>query len=208
MDLICFCHIRWNFVYQRPQHLLNRFAKNSRVFVVEEPIYDSDSDYYEINQPDEQVNLWVVVFHVSNNTLEDRMNLTLKALVDSFMFSNKIKQYILWFYSPMALQYAEHLSPSLTIYDCMDELSAFKNPPAGIKEMEARLLNLSDLVFTGGHSLYKAKKHLHENIYSFPSSIDKSHFESARVFKKDPDDQVLIPHPRFGFYGVIDERFD
>jgi len=195
-------------VYQRPQHLLNRFAVNNRVFVIEEPVYEANSDYYEISKPNENANLWLVVLHVSKDTSAEKRNHTLKALVDSFMFSNNINKYILWFYSPMALQYTEHLSPSLTVYDCMDELSAFKSPPAGIKEMEVCLLKRSDLVFTGGHSLYKAKKHLHDNIHPFPSSIDKSHFQVARVFKEDPEDQASIPHPRFGFYGVIDERFN
>jgi UDP-galactopyranose mutase len=74
--------------------------------------------------------------------------------------------------------------------------------------MEACLLNQADIVFTGGQSLYKAKKHLHHNIHPFPSSIDKSHFEVARIFKEDPEDQNSIPRPRFGFYGVIDERFN
>lgn len=208
MDFICLSHIRWNFVYQRPQHLLNRFAVNNRVFVIEEPVYEASSDYYEISKPNENANLWLVVLHVSKDTCPEKRNHTLKALVDSFMFSNKIKKYILWFYSPMALEYTEHLSPSLTVYDCMDELSAFKYPPAGIKEMEVCLLNRADIVFTGGHSLYRAKKHLHHNIHPFPSSIDKSHFQVARVFKEDLKDQASIPHPRFGFYGVIDERFD
>lgn len=208
MDFICLSHIRWNFVYQRPQHLLNRFALNNRVFVIEEPVYEANSDFYEISKPNENANLWVVVLHVSKDTSPEKRNHTLKALVDSFMFSNKIKKYILWFYSPMALEYTEHLSASLTVYDCMDELSAFKCPPAGIKDMEVFLLNRADIVFTGGQSLYKAKKHLHHNIHPFPSSIDKSHFQVARVFKEDPEDQASIPHPRFGFYGVIDERFD
>jgi len=208
MDLICLSHIRWNFVYQRPQHLLNRFAINNRVFVIEEPVYEANSDFYEISKPDEKANLWLVVLHVSKDTSSEKRNHTLKALIDSFMFSTKIKKYILWFYSPMALEYTEHLSPSLTVYDCMDELSAFKCPPAGIKEMEVCLLKRADIVFTGGHSLYKAKKHLHHNIHPFPSSIDKSHFQVARIFKEDPEDQASIPHPRFGFYGVIDERFD
>jgi len=208
MDLICLSHIRWNFVYQRPQHLLNRFAVTNRVFVIEEPVYEANSDFYEISKPNEQANLWLVVLHVSKDTSPEKRNHTLKALIDSFMFSNKIKKYILWFYSPMALEYTEHLIPSLTVYDCMDELSAFKCPPAGIKEMEACLLRQADIVFTGGHSLYKAKKHLHHNIHPFPSSIDKSHFHVARIFKEDPEDQASIAHPRFGFYGVIDERFD
>ena len=208
MDLICLSHIRWNFVYQRPQHLLNRFAVNNRVFVIEEPVFEAHSDYYEISKPNEDANLWVVVLHVSKETSAEKRNHTLKALLDSFMYSNEIQKYILWYYSPMALEYTDHLNPSLTVYDCMDELSAFKSPPKGIKEMEVCLLQRADIVFTGGQSLYKAKKHLHHNIHPFPSSIDKSHFLSARVFKEDPEDQAAIPHPRFGFYGVIDERFN
>ncbi len=207
MDIICFCHIRWNFVYQRPQHLLNRFAISHRVFVIEEPVFEADSDYYEISKPNDDTNLWVVVLHVSKENSVEKRNATLKALLDSFIYSNEIKEYILWYYSPMALAYSEHLRPSLTIYDCMDELSAFKFAPPELKEWELRLLNRAGLVFTGGHSLYQAKKHLHHNIHSFPSSIDKSHFMKARVLKNDPEDQASIPHPRFGFYGVIDERF-
>ncbi|HSV11076.1 MAG TPA: glycosyltransferase family 1 protein [Hanamia sp.] len=208
MDLICLSHIRWNFVYQRPQHLLNRFAVNSRVFVIEEPVFESEYDFYEISKPDDNANLWVVILHVAKNTTAEKRNHTLRALLDSCMYSNKIHKYILWYYSPMALAYTDHLYPSLIIYDCMDELSAFKSPPPQIKEMEACLLSSADLVFTGGQSLYKAKRHLHHNIHSFPSSIDKSHFSVARNFKGDPPDQASISHPRFGFYGVIDERFD
>ena len=209
MDLICFSHIRWNFVYQRPQHLLNRFAINNRVFVIEEPVFEdtANADFYEMNKPAEDTSLWVVTLHVSKDTPFDKRDSTLKALLDSCMYSERIKKYILWYYSPMALTYSNHLYPSLIIYDCMDELSAFKFAPPELKKMEACLLSRADLVFTGGHSLYEAKKHLHQNIHSFPSSIDKSHFRAARIFVKDPEDQAAIPHPRFGFYGVIDERF-
>ena len=64
------------------------------------------------------------------------------------------------------------------------------------------------MVFTGGESLYEAKKNLHEEVYCFPSSIDKAHFGKARVRQQEPEDQALIPYPRIGFYGVVDERFD
>ena len=208
MDLICLSHIKWNFVYQRPQHLLNRFAINNRVFVIEEPVYEANSDYYEIHKPNEKANLWVVQLHVSKCSSKEKTNHVLKALLDSLIYSNDISKFILWYYSPMALDFTDHLSPEIIVYDCMDELSAFKSPPKRIKEAEVCLLEGADLVFTGGHSLYNAKKHLHNNIHAFPSSIDKSHFYSARCFKEDPADQASIPHPRFGFYGVIDERFD
>jgi UDP-galactopyranose mutase len=208
MDLICLSHIKWNFVYQRPQHLLNRFAINNRVFVIEEPVYDANSDYYEASKPDAKANLWVVQLYVSKCSSPEKTNHVLKALLDSFIYSNDIAKYILWYYSPMALDFTDHLSPEMIVYDCMDELSAFKSPPKRIKETERDLLNLADLVFTGGHSLYKAKKDLHHNVHAFPSSIDKSHFYRARTLSADPEDQSSIPHPRLGFYGVIDERFN
>jgi UDP-galactopyranose mutase len=108
----------------------------------------------------------------------------------------------------MALRITSHLTPVVTVYDCMDELSAFRFAPPELKQLEKDLLNRSEVVFTGGYSLYEAKKHQHKNIHAFPSSIDKKHFISARTIKQDPPDQANIPHPRFGFYGVIDERFD
>ena len=207
MDLICFSHIRWNFVYQRPQHLLSRFALYNRVFVIEEPVTKGDTDFYEIEKDSGNHNLWIVNLYISENTPQLKRDCTLKALIDSFIYSREIKNYMLWYYTPMALHYSDHLNPSLIIYDCMDELSAFKFAPPELKKLEARLFESADLVFTGGYSLYQAKKHLHHNIHPFPSSIDKAHFQSARLCGKDPSDQFHIPHPRFGFYGVIDERF-
>ncbi|HZI68793.1 MAG TPA: glycosyltransferase family 1 protein, partial [Hanamia sp.] len=185
MDLICLSHIKWNFVYQRPQHLLNRFAINNRVFVIEEPEYDARTDYYEISKPDAKANLWVVQLYVSKCESREKTNHVLKALLDSVIYSQQISNYILWYYSPMALDFTDHLSPDLIIYDCMDELSSFKSPPKRIRETENYLLSRADLVFTGGQSLYNAKKHLHPNVHAFPSSIDKSHFYKARDSKAD-----------------------
>jgi UDP-galactopyranose mutase len=108
----------------------------------------------------------------------------------------------------MAMEYASTLSPVAVVYDCMDELSAFKFAPEGLKENERRLFTLADVVFTGGNTLFKAKQNFHHNIHAFPSSIDKAHFEQARKISIDPSDQLPIPHPRLGFYGVLDERLD
>ncbi|HWH62052.1 MAG TPA: glycosyltransferase, partial [Ginsengibacter sp.] len=126
----------------------------------------------------------------------------------SLMSAMNITHYILWYYTPMALEYSDHLHPKLIIYDCMDELSAFKFADPDLKKYEALLFEKADLVFTGGYSLYEAKKHLHKNIHPFPSSIDKAHFITARSEVSQPDDQKNIPYPRLGFYGVIDERMD
>ncbi len=207
MDLICFNHIRWNFVYQRPQHLLTRFALYNRVFVIEESLLDGRSNYYDIEDQKED-GLSVIKLYLSRELCPEQKNETLRKLIDSLMSAMNITHYILWYYTPMALEYSDHLHPKLIIYDCMDELSAFKFAHPDLKKYEALLFEKADLVFTGGYSLYEAKKHLHKNIHPFPSSIDKAHFITARSEVSQPDDQKNIPYPRLGFYGVIDERMD
>jgi len=206
-DLLCFCHLRWNFVYQRPQHLLSRFAKHRRVFIMEEPILDAVSSYNDIVY-DETAKVWVITPHLSAELTPDKIVNAQKRLLDMFMDSMNVRHYILWYYSPMALQFSQHLDPVITVYDCMDELSSFEFAPAAIKQMEAILFKKADVVFTGGHHLYEFKRSCHHNIYPFPSSIDKHHFETARTGLFAPQDQVNIPTPRIGFYGVVDERFD
>ena len=208
MDLIAFCHIKWNFVYQRPQHLLNRFALHNRVFIVEEPLYDQNASFLEITQPNPDAKLWVVQLHLAKAQPQDSRFHILKSLMTRLLQEQKINRHIAWYYSPMALEYSDHLRPQVTIYDCMDELSAFLSAPPRLRELEQVLLEKADVVFTGGKSLYEAKKHLHRNIHAFPSSIDKSHFATARKQLADPLEQAFIPRPRLGFYGVIDERFN
>jgi UDP-galactopyranose mutase len=205
--LICFSHLRWNFVYQRPQHLLSRFATRFNVFFVEEPYYDALGDA-NLTLSLQEDNIWVVTPHLPAGIDEDETNRLQKKMLDKFLKNCKANDLLFWYYTPMALSFSDHHNPGLVVYDCMDELSAFKNAPQKLKELEQRLLDKADLVFTGGHSLYKAKKHRHTNIFPFPSSIDKKHFEQARNITCQPADQQNIPGPRLGFYGVIDERFD
>lgn len=206
-DLLCFTHLRWNFVYQRPQHLLTRFAAHHRVFVIEEWVMDARKPFNEITY-NADGNVWVVVPHISPGTVPGDIPAVQKILLDRLMRQEKISRYICWYYSPMALEFSVHLEPKLTIYDCMDELSAFKFAPPALKQNEALLFYKADIVFTGGHHLYESKKKAHHNIHPFPSSIDKQHFAQARVVQADPADQHSIPYPRIGFYGVVDERFD
>jgi len=108
----------------------------------------------------------------------------------------------------MALTYTSDLRPALTVYDCMDELSAFAGAPAAMRDNETALFHMTDLVFTGGASLYESKRTQHSSVHLFPSSVDIQHFKQARTLKQDPADQVNIPHPRLGYAGVIDERMD
>jgi UDP-galactopyranose mutase len=205
IDLICFSHLRWNFVYQRPQHLMSRFTKERRVFFLEEPVYDAPSQYNEIF--DDTINgVCVVTPHITSDT--ENVDDALSHLLDMFMESMKIRTYVTWYYTPLSFAFSAHLKPALLVYDCMDELSSFKFAAPELRIWEQKLFANADIVFTGGMHLYEAKKKYHSNIYGVPSGIDVKHFIQARKFTKDTIDQSYIPHPRIGFYGVIDERFN
>jgi UDP-galactopyranose mutase len=132
----------------------------------------------------------------------------LQALLARLFAERNVRDHVLWYYTPMPVSWTRHLRPLATIYDCMDELSAFKFAPPELVEREAELFRRADLVFTGGQSLYEVKRDQHRAVYAFPSSIDASHFAQARSALAEPEDQQGIPHPRLGFFGVIDERMD
>jgi UDP-galactopyranose mutase len=204
-DVICFSHLRWDFVYQRPQHLLSRFAKETRVFFIEEPIFDGDVARFDVSKGGD--NLHVVVPHIPVAANGETFGF-LRSLLVKLLDDHDITDYISWYYTPQMLPWSRNLSPRAIVYDCMDELSAFKFAPPELLENEKLLLETADLVFTGGQSLYEAKKDRHGRVFAFPSSIDREHFGQARIITDEPEDQAGIPHPRLGFCGVIDERFD
>jgi glycosyltransferase involved in cell wall biosynthesis len=206
-DLVCFSHLRWDFVYQRPQHLLTRSARDRRVFFVEEPVFGQGSTRLEVAEREHGVR--VVVPHLPEGLRSEIATAAImKDMTRRLFLENGIREYVFWYYTPMALTFTDEFNPIASIYDCMDELSAFKGANSRLPYMEKQLFDRVDLVFTGGHSLYQAKQHAHAAVYSFPSSIDLAHFGGARSSKTDPLDQKSIPRPRLGFFGVIDERFD
>lgn len=207
-DLVCMSHLRWDFVFQRPQHLLSRFAQHGRLFYFEEPLF------YEGAQPRLDVsvreggNIHIVVAQLPHGLTPQESDAIQVELLNAFFAENKLDRFIFWYYTPMALEITRQLKPVLTVYDCMDELSAFKGASPRLRELEAEMFQRADLVFTGGQSLYEAKKDQHQQVYAFPSSIDKAHFAQGRQALTEPADQAGIPHPRCGFYGVLDERLD
>lgn len=207
MDVICYSHLRWSFVYQRPQHLMSRFVKHFRVFFIEEPVFDDYGKEFLDNTLSPE-GVWVIVPHLPHGLTETEIQELTEKLLQDFFIYFRITDYLFWYYTPMALPVSQSFKPALVVYDCMDELSAFKNAPAMLKERERELMAKADIVFTGGVSLYEAKRDLHPCIFPFPSSIDKNHFGKARTVLSDPPDQHFIPHPRIGFFGVIDERMD
>ena len=201
-NLVCFSHLRWDFVFQRPQQLLTRLAKTFNVFFIEEPVYDAASqNYYAFLNRGE--NIVIIQPHLKAGITEDKSKAAQKALFDNFMENRKLSDYLFWYYTPMALEFSRKYTPKITVFDCMDELSAFKFAPEELKTLEKELLAKADVVFTGGYSIYEAKKNLHANIYPFPSSIEKEHFAKARRMVRKSGDKVKL-----GFFGVIDERFD
>ena len=205
-DVICLSHLRWKFVFQRPQHLLTRCARDRRVFFVEEPIYDGAATPmldYEVDG-----GVTIVVPHLPHGLGEEESRDAQQRLMDELVSACAIPDYVLWYYTPAAIAFTAHLRPLAVVYDCMDELSAFKNAPAALKAHEAELLRHADVVFTGGQSLYEAKKHAHRNVHAFPSSVDVAHFAQARQPRTEPADQHGLARPRLGFFGVIDERMD
>jgi glycosyltransferase involved in cell wall biosynthesis len=206
MDIVCYSHLRWNFVYQRPQHLMSRLAKHFRIFFVEEPIFDTEIAYVEQSRTAEGV--WVIVPHLPVNLSDPEKDDLIFFLLSDIFLQYNITVHIAWYYTPMSITVGKNFNSSLVIYDCMDELSAFKFAPPEMKHRENQLFASAEIVFTGGYSLHEAKKYLHDNILLFPSSIDTKHFESARTSQALPWDQETIPSPRIGFFGVIDERMD
>ena len=205
-DVVCLSHLRWDFVFQRPHHLLTRCARSHRVFFIEEPLELDDEARLEVRV--RQQGVTVVVPRVPPGLSEAAKAAVQAHLMRRFLREHGVVDYVLWYYTPMALNFTRDLAPRAVIYDCMDELSGFEGAPPELAHRERELFDRAELVFTGGQTLYEAKRHLHRNIHAFPSSVDIEHFGRAREIHLDPPDQAGIPHPRLGFFGVVDERLD
>lgn len=207
--LLCFSHLRWDFVFQRPQHLMTRFAREMSVVVWEEPmdIAPGETPFLKVTEAEGFPNVRIVVPQLPEGMTEERRDASLKRLLDTHLASLR-GPLVAWYYTPMMLEFSRHIAADAVIYDCMDELSKFRFAPEKLLDLEQELIDKADLVFTGGSSLYEAKKDRHESVHLFPSSVDRAHFCKARSGLFDPADQEDLPHPRLGYYGVIDERFD
>jgi UDP-galactopyranose mutase len=207
--LLCFSHLRWDFVFQRPQHLMSRFAKHMTLVFWEEPmeIGPRDVPFLEVRQAEDFSQVRVVTPHLPEGLDDDAREAALKRLLDAHVAVCK-RPLIVWYYTPMMLSFSRHLDATAVVYDCMDELSKFRFAPEQLLDLEAELIKSADLVFTGGSSLYEAKKGRHDSVHCFPSSVDREHFSGARRELPQPADQAQLPHPRLGYFGVIDERFD
>lgn len=202
--LLCFSHLRWNFVFQRPQHVMTRAAAEYEVIYVEEPVDAAGPASWEITTDS---GVTIATPHLPAGGSHAARVALQKALVATLL-QGRVPD-VAWYYTPLALEFSDTLGAGTVVYDNMDELALFHGADSRIRTEEARLLARADVVFTGGQSLYAAKRHLHANIHAAPSSVDVAHF--SRKFAAplaDPADQAGIAHPRVGFFGVIDERMD
>jgi glycosyltransferase involved in cell wall biosynthesis len=204
-DLLCFSHLPWDVIFQRPQHLMSRFAKLRRVFFIEEPLASAvpiASLRYRICP---ETGVHIVTPLIPASRMASARSLA-KPLLSDFIDHQVGPNPVAWVYSPKAIEmFPENLAPSAICYDCTDD-------PKGFKLDEKRLLTMSDVVFTGGVSLFEAKCNLHPSVHAFPNSVDADHFATARSIRAsgsaEPLEQRDLPHPRLGYSGIIDERLD
>ncbi len=202
--LVCHSHLRWDWVYQRPQHLLSRLARHGPVVVEEEPVFDDRPPGLDVLP----VAPGVTVLRPHRRREQD---FDLGRLVEDYVaMARGGRPLVRWFYSAMFATYGDRLGGGqVVVYDCMDELASFAGAPAGLAEAEARLLERADVVFTGGRSLYESKRDRNPNVHCFPSAVEPEHF--ARALDPDlplPADLAGLPRPVFGYYGAVDERLD
>lgn len=219
-DLLCFSHLRWDWVYQRPQHLLSRLARdhNWRVFFVEEPAPPAADATGAEAAPHWSYSLaaphvvrcvphfaadWP--FFLSEAGSDTR---TMRRLLAELLQAWELTDPVAWLYTPLAVPLLDLVPARATVYDCMDELALFKDAPAALRGREAELLRRADVVFTGGRSMYEARRGRHPNLHLFPSSVDAAHFGGARDAALPVPADARPGTPTLGFYGVLDERLD
>lgn len=206
--IICFSHLRWDFVLQRPQHLMKRFGQTRQVYFFEEFIPTEHHSAYLEFHPYAGTDIVSVRPRLPRDWDEAAREAGLAQLLDLLLRLHRIVRPVLWFYSPVMFGFARHVEASAVVYDCMDELANFRFAPAGLKQLEAELMARADLVLTGGVSLFEARRHQHDNIHAFPSGVDVAHFASVRAGIPAAHDIAALPGKKLGFYGVVDERID
>jgi UDP-galactopyranose mutase len=184
-----------------------RFASEFDVLFWEEPIVGSEAAPDLQERATREPGLTVLTPRLPDGLSDEEQEIALARLLKAYIRA-RTSGIIRWYYTPMMLPFSRYVDAECTIYDCMDELSNFLFAPKKMQILEAELLSLADVVFTGGHSLYEAKQGAHDDIHPFPSSVDQAHFALARGRLQDPPDQRFLPRPRLGYYGVVDERID
>ncbi len=205
--LVCFSHLRWDFVWQRPQHLLTRAARDFDVIFIEEPVFEVGAKPHLSVSP-RLDGISVMVPRLPMGLDPTDVVAAQQLLIAECLDGLGRRRRVFWYYTPMAMAFSAHFQRDVTVYDNMDELSAFRGASPELLSLERDLLASADVVFTGGLSLYEAKRGRHANIHAFPSSIETAHFGAARRLRSERPLKSGTAGPRLGFFGVIDERLD
>jgi glycosyltransferase involved in cell wall biosynthesis len=209
--LVVVSHLGWDWVWQRPQHLLSRMARQHPVLYVVEPhITDSDeAPCLKLDERGPNLTLAWPWFSIPQADAAGGYYALIGKLLDAHLAGMTGPRPVYWLYTPMAEPVLAGHDDLVVVFDAMDELAAFRFAPPVIKDREAALMRRADLVFTGGPSLYQARLGRNPHVYCFPSGVERAHFAAA-LDPARPEAPALadVPRPRVGFYGVIDERID
>jgi glycosyltransferase involved in cell wall biosynthesis len=217
VPLIVHSHLRWDFVWQRPQQLLSRFAESAPVLFVEEALFADDVAHgrLDLSTPTPNVTRAVPVLPGALRGDGDRALVEVRSLVRAALarggaLAGRFNAPVQWFYTPMpAPTMLGAFGARGVVYDCMDELSKFRFAPRELVEREKLLMSRADVVFTGGHTLWRSKTRYHDNVHFFGCGVDSAHFAKARLSETPtPPDLADVDVPVLGYYGVIDERVD
>ena len=214
--IVVFSHLRWGFVWQRPQQFLSRFARKHKVLFVEEPFFDLPSgaeprlDFHTV-----MPNVTVICPHLDsswnrNPQLPGLLRTFTQEGIETLNDQGEFDKPLLWYYSPMDATWSlGHFANRGVIYDCMDELSQFTGAPKSLVQNEARLMSAADVVFTGGYELGEKKQKQHDNVHAFGCGVDYGHFAKAGdPSTAIPPDIDFMARPILGWFGVVDERVD
>jgi glycosyltransferase involved in cell wall biosynthesis len=210
--LLCLSHLNWDHVWQRPQQLMTRFARRYDVIFVDPPEVRGDVEAPHLREMGvEQGVRWLRPMFPARDAgwPDGYWRLWHGLLPETMALAGPAP--ILWVLSPLADQLVERARPQtpLVVYDCMDDLASFKDGTAQMRIHEERLFALADLVFTGGRSMYEARKDRHPRVHCFASGVDTDHYRQTRdPATPEAPELAAIPRPRLGYFGVLDERID
>ena len=207
--LIVFSHLRWDFVYQRPQHLLGRLAESRRIIFVEEPMHaELEEAVMELREPHPNVHVLRMHTPCPSPGFDDAQCAYIQRGLADYLRREQVHDYSVWLYTPMALPLLMDLSPRAIVYDCMDDLAGFLGAPPQLESRTRTLLEIANVVFTGGPALQEKHAGAHDNIHCIPSSVDLEHFARGRDRSLAHELVAALPGPKLGYFGVIDERLD
>lgn len=162
-DILVFSHLQWALKKHRPCHLMSRFAKNRRIFFVEDPISENVKSSHLQIAFDEEVK--IITPHLREDLKPEKARIELRNLINELLVLERIQDFTAWYYTPLALPYTRHLNPSVIVFDHLEQ--PLSNPGAHpeLDLLETELLDCADIVFTESteslHQFQGPQPHIH-----------------------------------------------